>query len=638
MPVTFKHLANNLTSRITVPIVLIWLLLSAILFFSVDRIVTDFLELNIRENISWLSRSVMDICNRRMDAIIQSGRSNETTYVRINKEQTILEIEDFLRKTKVIGAVRNQSGELLLSIGPPETLRELLAKEISEQQLTAVTLEDQTYSVYRIHFEPWSWELTLIRPPGTYQIFQNRIIHVYLIVGGALSISLFLTVLLVYTSTYRPIKRIIGQLRRDEKPDYRGVYELEFLSTVITANITALNQQIADRVAAEKNLEELEKLLRDIIDSMPSALIGIDDECQVILWNRQAEEIAEVDIYQAEEKELDKLFPLLADQSMHITQAVKEGCLFQQQRLDRLVDGQSRSFELTLYPLVITGLHGAVLRIDDVTKRIQMEEAVVQSEKMMSVGGLAAGMAHEIKNPLGGILQSAQVLQNRLFGNLSANQIVAEEHQLSLDALTAYLKERKIDLMIEAIRDSGKRATQIIDNMLSFGHKSESTYGKHDLRLLLDKTIEITQNDYNLQTDMDFRKIRIIRDYAVDLPLVECEGSAIQQVFLNILKNGAEAMAEVKTEKPRFILRVFQAEQMVQVEIEDNGPGMREDISRRIFEPFFTTKNVGMGTGLGLSVSYFIITENHQGEMRVNSAPDTGTCFVLRLPTFQRNS
>ena len=113
-----------------------------------------------------------------------------------------------------------------------------------------------------------------------------------------------------------------------------------------------------------------------------------------------------------------------------------------------------------------------------------------------------------------------------------------------------------------------------------------------------------------------------------------CDGSKVQQVFLNILKNGAEAMAENTAQQrpPMFILRVQESGPWVQVEIEDNGPGMDDKTRRSIFDPFFTTKPVGQGTGLGLSVSYFIITEDHGGELGAYAADSGGTLFIVRLP------
>ncbi|HAR33360.1 MAG TPA: histidine kinase, partial [Desulfobacter sp.] len=119
-----------------------------------------------------------------------------------------------------------------------------------------------------------------------------------------------------------------------------------------------------------------------------------------------------------------------------------------------------------------------------------------------------------------------------------------------------------------------------------------------------------------------------------NLPAVFCQASKIQQVILNILTNGAQAMQGAGTPEPKFIVRTYvdPVRDMACMEIEDNGPGMKEEIRKHIFDPFFTTKPVGVGTGLGLSVSYFIITENHKGEMTVESSPGTSAKFVIRLP------
>jgi signal transduction histidine kinase len=122
------------------------------------------------------------------------------------------------------------------------------------------------------------------------------------------------------------------------------------------------------------------------------------------------------------------------------------------------------------------------------------------------------------------------------------------------------------------------------------------------------------------------------------MPQIPCERSNIQQVFLNVLKNGAQAMSESQTEAPCFVLRVALKSGMAQVEIEDNGPGMDEVTRMRAFEPFFTTKDIGVGTGLGLSVSYFIITESHSGTIEVESEPGKGANFIIRLPVERHNS
>ena len=154
---------------------------------------------------------------------------------------------------------------------------------------------------------------------------------------------------------------------------------------------------------------------------------------------------------------------------------------------------------------------------------------------------------------------------------------------------------------------------------------------------LLDNTIELASSDYDLKKKYDFRRIDIVREYDPTMPEVPCERTKIQQVFLNILKNSAQAMAQEKDEgkEPLIALRVQRDGDTALIEIEDNGPGMDDATRKRVFEPFFTTKGIGDDTGLGLSVSYFIITKNHGGTLSVESTPGIGAKFIIRLPLHQ---
>lgn len=279
---------------------------------------------------------------------------------------------------------------------------------------------------------------------------------------------------------------------------------------------------------------------------------------------------------------------------------------------------------------------GVVLVFRDVTEKVRLEEMMIQNEKMLSVGGLAAGMAHEINNPLAGMMQTTEVLSNRLGGGIDipANRLAAEDAGTSMDAIESFMKNRGIPRMLTTITKSGRRVAEIVDNMLSFARKTDSTVSSHSLEALLDKTLDLAATDYDLKKQYDFKVIHVIKEYAGNLPVVPCQQSKIQQVLLNILGNGAQAMQGAATENPRFVIRTkFEEDRaMARIEIADNGPGMDESIRKRVFEPFFTTKPEGVGTGLGLSVSYFIITENHGGEMAVESRPGSGTNFIIRLP------
>lgn len=396
---------------------------------------------------------------------------------------------------------------------------------------------------------------------------------------------------------------------------------------VVFPDVTELKQ-------AERERTHLRSLLKNIIDSMPSTLVAIDTKGHITHWNRKAIQETGVPEESALGHSIADVFPHLTEQMQYIQEAIQERRAQNISKLPRNLEGEIHYEDVAIYPLVANGTQGAVIRIDNVTDRVRLEEIMIQSEKMLSVGGLAAGMAHEINNPLAGILQNVQVMRNRLLGELPQNDKAAAECGITFDHIKDYMTRRDIAKMMDAILSSGERATRVVNNMLSFSRKSEAKFTPCEIAKVLDETLELAYNDYDLKKIYDFRKIQIVRDYADNMPLVPCEASKIQQVFLNILKNGAQAMGawQDKAAPSRFTLRIMREGEMARIEIEDNGPGMDEAIRKRIFEPFFTTKEVGIGTGLGLSVSFFIIQENHGGSITVESQPGHGAKFIIQLP------
>jgi signal transduction histidine kinase len=263
-----------------------------------------------------------------------------------------------------------------------------------------------------------------------------------------------------------------------------------------------------------------------------------------------------------------------------------------------------------------------------------MHEIMVQTEKMLSVGGIAAGIAHEINNPLGIVLQGAQTLAQRLNPQLRKNQEAAQEAGLDLAALERYAQARKLHIFLQDIQDAALRASGIIRNMLDFSRRSESHICECNLAAIIDKAIALASSDYDLKKSYDFRRIQITRDESNGPAVLCCTETEIEQVLLNLLRNAAQAMATAQppVERPQISIHTASLDDRVRIEVADNGPGMSAETRRRAFEPFFTTKAPGVGTGLGLSVSYFIITKGHGGTMSVDSRPGEGTRFTIELP------
>jgi signal transduction histidine kinase len=209
---------------------------------------------------------------------------------------------------------------------------------------------------------------------------------------------------------------------------------------------------------------------------------------------------------------------------------------------------------------------------------------------------------------------------------------VAGELGVSLPLLRSYLEKRSIFNLLSKMYSAGERTAKIVSNILQFSRRSGSERTLVSLPEIIERAVELAANDYDLKKKYDFRSIRIVSDFAPDLPPVPVNPTEFEQVIINILKNAAQAMAEAGSAQPEIRITAVSEAALAVVKVADNGPGMDEAVRRRIFEPFFTTKEVGVGTGLGLSVSYTLITQNHKGVLAVESAPGEGACFVIKLP------
>ena len=397
---------------------------------------------------------------------------------------------------------------------------------------------------------------------------------------------------------------------------------------------TGIGTDLRERKAAEAMIQQSRDQLRTIIDAMPSMLIGIDDDYSITHWNNQAEitfNIKQEDaVGRIINEVLEDTFNLLPEIELALSQKKVVSTASKMKNKDNLIS----HLDIVVYPIIGEGTTGAVIRIDDVTEKVKLEKTVIQTEKMMSVGGLAAGMAHEINNPLSVITQGIQNCLRRLDPKLPKNIDAASTYNIDTNDLYKLLEERKIIQFLNGGKDAVERAATIVKNMLMFSRESTTEKNFADLKQLVEHTIELGSTDYDMKKRYDFKFIDIVKEYDADLPLVKVCSNEIEQVLLNLFKNAIQAMETIDDDDyiPQFHVRIAQDDDYLRLEIEDNGPGISEKVKTRVFEPFFTTKPVGEGTGLGLSVSYMIISQNHNGTFQVESEEGKYTKFIIRLP------
>ncbi len=445
-----------------------------------------------------------------------------------------------------------------------------------------------------------------------------------------------------YTMDHVPENVIVSgkpySLWEEQRTLLLTVVGLGILQTIV---IVLLVVNVRRREQAEQGLKDARDLVLDIINSMPSVLAHTDGEGRILSMNKAAVVKSGVSPGEANGSVFTTVFPFLQRHEEMILEAIRRRVPLRQQRVSVVLDGTPAYFDIETFPLTEAtggGSAGVMLRVDDVSDRVQMETMIVQTEKMLSLGGLAAGMAHEINNPLGGILQGAQNIERRIALDLPANIEVAARVGCRLEDVRNYLEERGILRLLRGIRESGVRAAEIVSHLLDFSRGEASRRTLVDMGKLVESVLELARSDYDLKSHYDFAQIVTSVDVAQGMPRVPCSSSEMEQVLLNLVKNAAQAIFSM--DRPlaegRLDIRVYHKDERMYLEVQDNGPGLDAVTRTRVFEPFFTTRGPSLGVGLGLSVAYFIITRNHNGTFVVESEPDKGACFIISLPLEDR--
>ncbi len=378
----------------------------------------------------------------------------------------------------------------------------------------------------------------------------------------------------------------------------------------------------------------LQELLQGMIDSMPSVLIAIDHTGIVNQWNREAEQMTGIPGETAIGGQIEALFPSISSKVGLWREALERDELVRYQKVPYKERGETKIKDIIVYPYHSTHESGAVIRIDDITEKVNMEELVIQSEKMISIGGIAAGMAHELNNPLGIVLQGLQNVRRRLDPQIEKNRKVAIELGLSLETVEEYLQKRDIVEYFDHMKSAGSRASDIVRGMLNFSRKSDVRKEYGSVEETVQRAIQFAKLDYELKKEFRIDRILISLDIVEDLPQIRMKSGEIEQVLVNLIKNSTQSFNRDSLEsgEARINIQINKSDSLVVVRVSDNGSGMSPEVRKSVFQPFFTTKQRGKGTGLGLSVSHYIVTRNHGGKIEVESELGKGTAFTLSLP------
>jgi len=435
-----------------------------------------------------------------------------------------------------------------------------------------------------------------------------------------------------------PTDLYVDPIQRDvfremmERQGYVRDWEVEFkrkdgvpITVLLTAhalrddegNITGyqgINIDITPRKRLERQLKAAHDFLSNLIESSVDGIIASDMKGDVILFNKMAEELTG---YEADEvigkKHITELYPPgVAQEVMRMLRSPDyggEGRLtgYQVSILDR--NGETVPIQLVASIIYEEGQEVATVGFfHDLRAKLAMEKhlrdtqlQLLQSEKLRALGEMAAGVAHEINNPLGGVL---------IFANLLKDEISLED-------------SRRGD--VERISHEALRCKEIVKSLLEFAHQTSPSREPVDVNQIIRDGLHF------FERQVLFHNIELVKRLQADLPKVYGNPGQIKQVVMNVMANAAEAMEgqgtiiiTTRTEKGGWIA----------MEFKDEGPGIPEDVLPKIFEPFFTTKGVGKGTGLGLSLCYGIVKE-HEGDIHVDTRAGQGTVFRILLPVMR---
>ena len=396
----------------------------------------------------------------------------------------------------------------------------------------------------------------------------------------------------------------------------------------------ALEEEIDEHLETTTRLRLSESYITSILRSMPLMLIGLNKQGEITQWNSRAEEISGLAAGTVMGKNLWEAYPTITVTQAQIKKAQDEDKTLTIKYSQR---GQYH-FDITIYPLHDQRETGVVILVDDVTQRVQSENMLIQRDKMSSMGEMAAIMAHDINIPLQAILKDVQTVR----------QDLTEEH---IDPIG--LNELLEDAVIR-----GRQAATVIQNLVSFSDSGEIEKQQANITQLMDHSIELAEDVLSVTKGLRFKDVVINRDYADELPELNCHASKLQQAFLSLFRYACHALGKVEDPEhvPTINIEISEFYEALWVRVQHNGLGISIEDQQYIFEPFFaneqalSTENGGtdssedslsvpshrdqghFGASDRLSFAHFIITEQHHGQIAVTSDIEIGTTFHIQLP------
>ena len=443
--------------------------------------------------------------------------------------------------------------------------------------------------------------------------------------GGTLLILLSIVTVYLFIArrkAYRANLELTAIRNELEKRVQERTATLNQANQMLMDSNQLLENEIAQHVITADHLRSSESYIKDILTSMPLMLVGLDKNGCVTQWNKEVEKVSGISSEDALGKTLWEAYPQMTVLPEHVQQAIEDKRTIHLKQSMRSL----YHYDITIYPLQEQET-GVVILVDDVTKQTAAENMLIHNDKMSFMGELASTMAHDINLPLQAIMMDLRLFQ-RIISNRSAT-----ETQQSSDSDQA----QKLNTIITDMSAKGEQVSTIISNLLAFARSRSGKKQMADIVDVMQNTISLAKEVISASNGLPFNQIKLERKFEKNLPLVPCYITELQQVFLSLFRHACHALS-LKKQDERFepTIQVILSESYdnLWIKIQHNGLGLTTEEQMNLFEPFFTGKSAaeGFDAGQRLSFSYYIVTEQHQGNMAVTSDIDLGSTIHIQLP------
>ena len=643
-----RRLTKTLAFRILMPTFVMALLAGTGLYVFILSSVSGFADEHIKGNISDMSLDIYNICDKNLNDLLMKGLLADEKSVRFRKGMTIGMIEDYMKQNGLKGVIIENEKEILRIANLPPEFLQMIEKDVKEHTVSLLQYAGEKYYATHSHFEPWNWHMILIKDATAYSGLIHKVNRAYASAAIIFFVVLFVSLYFLNRYIRYPVSTIIKSIKKSEKPEYRGIYEFEFLSDNISQTMESLQKET--KMLNNLYYITVSKKGEDFFDEVVMAIgrmFGLNSLIARVSPDGEAAEV--MSLYLKGELKKNLKISLKGTPCEGVV-AKKHMCVIERDAYKQFPNadillsikadsyigiavfnrkndvvgivnafGQQKEFsesDIKVLQSIGQMVAAEFERLSEEKEKEALREQIFHGQKLEAIGTLAGGIAHDFNNMLQGILGYAAYLKMKV----PADDPMYEP--------------------LTVIEHSAERAADLTKKLLGFARKGKYIPEPLNLNDVAENVIPIITRTFD-------RSIKIQTALKSDLWIVEGDKSQIEHVILNLCLNSRDAMPEggilsietfnteiTKETKP---YRHMKEGKYAVIKVIDTGTGMDEETLKRIFEPFFTTKEIGKGTGMGLPMAYGVV-KNHNGFIEVDSAPGKGSAFTIYLPAIEKKA